>query len=421
MIATARPIPHGQAMTSYATKNFRADIVKTNLLTEHLPPMGMWDEMVLHMNRFRHKFARKPIKNTSIRIEVSPSRNESEGWTLDDWRRFTEEFVEELDQVTSTPDGRHRSLVPTNIGNSQYFAALHHDSKSGIPHLHLVVNRIDRDGNINDCHFIGERAVAAAQAINLRHGWRDPMEIRDEHLQRIADDCMAVLRTLPSFSWNDYITGLQRRGYKVKLQRDREGIVRGYSVKMNNSTYKSSELGTGRKLTPSRIGNTWRSLHSVQRPAAGYGTQTMGSTGTPTIRQIPQPTQASPIPHATPTIRPTANPATTHTTRQYDFIIDGKMKKCEIPERICKELDNSIEVSANSDVTHEDVMKAAVLLFLGYVDSATAMSESCGGGGGTESGWGKKDDEDDLEWARRCAAKASWLCKPMGRSRRYGR
>ena len=66
-------------------------------------------------------------------------------------------------------------------------------------------------------------------------------------------------------------------------------------------------------------------------------------------------------------------------------------------------------------------MKVAVLLFLGYVDAATTMSESCGGGGGTESGWGKKDDEDDLEWARRCAAKASWLCKPMGRSRRYGR
>ncbi|MDE6721734.1 MAG: relaxase/mobilization nuclease domain-containing protein [Bacteroidaceae bacterium] len=417
MIATVRPIPHGHAMTSYATKDFRADIVKTNLLTEHLPPMGMWDEMVLHMNRFKQKFSRKPIKNTSIRIEVSPSRNESEGWTLDDWRRFTEEFAEELDQVTSTPDGRHRNLVPTNIGNSQYFAALHHDSKSDIPHLHLVVNRIDRDGNINDCHFIGERAVAAAQAINLRHGWKDPMEIRDEHLQRIGDDCMAVLRTLPSFSWGDYITKLQQRGYKIKLQRDKEGIVRGYSVKMNSSVYKSSELGTGRKLTPSRIGNTWRNLHPVQRPTAGYGTQ----TGTPPVRQIPQPTHASPIPHATPTIHPTANPATTSTSLQYEFLIDGKTRQLEIPERICKELDNSIEVSANSDVTHEDVMKVALLLFLGYVDAATTMSESCGGGGGTESGWGKKDDEDDLEWARRCAAKASWLCKPIGRSRRYGR
>ena len=45
MIATARPIAHGQAMTNYATKDFRADIVKVNLLTEDLPPIGMWDDL----------------------------------------------------------------------------------------------------------------------------------------------------------------------------------------------------------------------------------------------------------------------------------------------------------------------------------------------------------------------------------------
>ena len=157
---------------------------------------------------------------------------------------------------------------------------------------------------------------------------------------------------------------------------------------MNSSVYKSSELGAGRKLTPSRIGNTWWSLHPVQRPATGYGTQTMGSTGTPPVRQIPQPTQASPIPHATPKIHPTANPATTSTIRQYEFLIDGKTRQFEILERIYKELDNSIEVPVNSDVIHENVMKVALLLFLNYVDAATTMSESGGGGGGTESGWG---------------------------------
>ena len=45
MIAKAAAIQHGQAMTNYATKNNRADIVKTNHLSEGLPPMGMWDEV----------------------------------------------------------------------------------------------------------------------------------------------------------------------------------------------------------------------------------------------------------------------------------------------------------------------------------------------------------------------------------------
>ena len=408
MIATARPIAHGEAMTNYATKNERADFVKVNLLTEDLPYMAMWDEMVLHMNRYKQKFARKPINKTSIRIEVSPSMNESDGWTLDNWRRFTEEFVDELDQVTKTPDGKHKNLTPTNIKNSQYFAVLHYDSKSGIPHLHLVVNRIDKDGNINDCHFIGERAVAAAQAVNFRHGWKDPMEIREEHLNQITDDCMDVLRTLPKFNWTDYVTLLTKRGYKVKLRRDKGNVVRGYSIRMGNSTYKSSELGTGRNLMPSKIEDTWRKLHPVQKqvqtPMAEQTRKPMDSKQSIIDRYVP------PMPQATPAI--------TSTNYRQTFIIDGEPKMLCIPEDIYKELDSYIEVPDNGNATHEDILKVAMLLFLGYVDAATQISESFGGGGGTGTDWGKKDDEDELEWARRCAKMANWLCKPLLRVRK---
>jgi len=409
MIATARPIAHGQAMTNYATKDFRADIVKVNLLTEELPPMGMWDEMVLNMNRFKQKFARKPIDKTSIRIEVSPSMNESDGWTLDDWQHFTEEFVDELDQVTSTPDGKHKNLVPTNIKNAQYFAALHYDAKSGIPHLHLVVNRIDKDGNINDCHFIGERAVAAAHAINLRHGWKAPMEIRDEHLQQITDDCMDILKSLPRFDWADYEALLTKRGYKVKIQRDKENVVRGYSIKKGNSSYKSSELGTGRNLIPTKIEDVWKKLHPAQKPMAVQASKPLDSkspvTDRPSTAQSSS-SQAKPI-------------APSNDYRQV-FLIDGKQVQLNIPERVFKELDSNIEVPENSNATHGDILKVAMLLFLNYVDAATAMSESYGGGG-PGTGWGKDKDEDELEWARRCVKMASWLCKPIVRSRKYGR
>ena len=410
MIATARPIAHGQAMTNYATKDFRADIVKVNLLTEDLPPMGMWDEMVLHMIRFKQKFARKPIDKTSIRIEVSPSMNESDGWTLRDWRFFTEEFVDELDQVTKTPDDKHKNLVPTNIKNSQYFAALHYDAKSGIPHLHLVVNRIDKDGNINDCHFIGERAVAAAHAINLRHGWKDPMEIRGEHLQQIIDDCMDILKALPRFDWTNYVSLLTKRGYKVKIQRDKENVVRGYSIMKGNSSYKSSELGTGRNLMPTKIEDTWRKLHPAQKSMAAQAPKPLDSKKPVTDR--PSTAQAS---------LSQANPIATSNDYRQVFLIDGKQIQLSIPERDYRELDSNIEVPENSNATHGDILKVAMLLFLNYVDAATAMSESYGGGGGTGTGWGKDKDEDELEWARRCTKMASWLCKPIARRWKRGK
>ncbi|MDE5783477.1 MAG: relaxase/mobilization nuclease domain-containing protein [Prevotella sp.] len=410
MIATARPIAHGQAMTNYATKDFRADIVKVNLLTEDLPPMGMWDEMVLHMNRFKQKFARKPIDKTSIRIEVSPSMNESDGWELDDWRHFTEEFVDELDQVTKTPDDKHKNLVPTNIMNSQYFAALHYDAKSGIPHLHLVVNRIDKDGNINDCHFIGERAVAAAHAINLRHGWKDPMEIRGEHLQQITSDCMDILKSLPRFDWPNYVSLLTRRSYKVKLQRDKENVVRGYSIKKGNTSYKSSDLGKGRNLMSAKIEDTWRKLHPVQKPTAV---------------QAPKPLDSkSPASHRLSTAQALSTQAKlSATSNDYwqVFLIDGEEKQLSIPERVYKELDSKIEVPGNSNATHGDILKVAMLLFLNYVDAATAMSESYGGGGDAGTGWGKDKDEDELERARRCAKMANWLCKPIVRRWKRGK
>ena len=172
MIAKALAIQHGQAMTNYATKNNRADIVKTNHLSEGLPPMGMWDEMVLHQSMFKQRYAKKPIELTSIRFELSPSEEEARNWTMEDWRRFLEEFIREMDGISKVNHiGKKKgkaatSVKPTNIANSQYFAALHRDSKSGIPHLHLVVNRIDMDGNLNDVKFIGERAVMAAKAVN---------------------------------------------------------------------------------------------------------------------------------------------------------------------------------------------------------------------------------------------------------------
>ncbi len=58
-----------------------------------------------------------------------------------------------------------------------------------------------------------------------------------------------------------------------------------------------------------------------------------------------------------------------------------------------------------------DVQRTALLLFVGYLDAATQMSESCGGGGNIPDGWGRDKDEDDLEWARRCAHMADRMCK----------
>lgn len=63
----------------------------------------------------------------------------------------------------------------------------------------------------------------------------------------------------------------------------------------------------------------------------------------------------------------------------------------------------------------EDILKCAGMLFAGYVDGATTFAEGHGGGGGgSDLAWGRKDDEDDLLWARRCLFRAAKMMRPAG-------
>lgn len=161
---------------------------------------------------------------------------------------------------------------------------------------------------------------------------------------------------------------------------------------------------------PSQIEATWRSLHPMQKPMAVQAPKLLDS-------KRPATESMSTIRTSSSQTKPTA----TSTDYKQVFLIDGEQKQLSIPERVYKELDTNIVVPENSEATHEDILKVAMLLFLNYVDAATAMSESFGGGGGTGTGWGKDKDEDELEWARRCAKMANWLCKPMARKWKRGK
>lgn len=418
MIAKASAIQHGQAMTNYATKDNRADIVKTNHLSEGLPPMGMWDEMVLHQSMFKQKYSKKPIELTSIRFELSPSEEEARNWTMEDWQKCLDEFIHEIDHISKVNHiGKRKgkaatSVKPTNIASSQYFAALHRDSKSGIPHLHLVVNRIDMNGNLNDVKFIGERAVMAAKAVNQHHGWKDAMDIREERIEKITNVCMDVLRSMPVFDWNVYANRLRDKGYDIELVRDKTGQAKahGYRFTFGRTTIKASELGVGRNLTASKIENTFRKLHpqtspvgqrpsaSPLRPSSLNSRNTAMSSGQSRSNDVAQ----------------SAIPARFRKIIE----VDGERFNIVMQRTAYDMMKNSIEVPENGSASHNDVLNVAMLLFMNYLDAATSMSESCGGGGSPGSGWGRDTDEDDREWARRCAMQANWLCKPIKRSRR---
>lgn len=389
MIAKASTISHGANAIRYSVNKEKADIVKANLLPDNISPEAMYGRMMLVQRKFAENINKgRPLGRNVIRIEISPSEEESRGWTMNDWASLSNEFIRVFDSIDLSGKTKRASSKQTNLKGSQYIAALHRDSKSGILHLHIDANRVDMEGRINDSHKIGERAVMAANIINERRGWMQSEEIGIRHRQEISVCCMEILRKMDKFSWKQYEAELTKRGYKVHLQEKESGGVYGYSIKRGNSIYKSSVLGIGRSLTPSKIEATWAKLHPQERKSE------------PT-KPISQQTRTADI---TPISQPVIKHYNIATDEYHSYHV-------EIPEAA----DNIIRQNCSLEEAHplaklEEIQHTALLLFAGYLDAATSMATSSGGGPDT-GGWGRDKDEDELEWARRCARMANSMCK----------
>ena len=400
MIAKARAISHGANSMRYVVNKDKSDIIKLNMLPDNVAAESLWSRMLLHQAKFIGNRP-KPIKNNMIRIEVSPTAEETKGWTNSDWEELADDFIREFDSIDLSKQTKRTKDKHTNLSNSQYVVSLHRDSKSGILHLHIDANRIDNDGNINNDHNIHIRAIIAANNISKRRGWVLATDISKQNKQEIADACMDALRSMDSFDWNDYVERLKQCGYDVMLQKDSQDVVRGYSIKRGSSTYKSSSLGKSRNLMPSKIEMTWEELH----------------------KDILQQNNADKKNHAENTSAElqTANNARCRNCNEYQpqplvhHSINWNYRNYEIdiPSNVNDILMQNVSlVENNVFATINDLQQTAILLFAGYLDAATQMSESSGGGGSTPDGWGKDEDEDDLEWARQCARMASHMCRP---------
>lgn len=395
MIAQGEAIAHGAAAIDYSMSKDKAQIVKVNDLPDNIEPLAMWSRMMQLQHYFmKDKGNRKPIERKALRFEISPTIEESKGWTMQDWLRLAEEFIAVLDSIDYRPKNKDVKLKHTNIKNSQYVVSLHFDSKSGIPHLHIVANRIDNMGNTNDAHYIGERAAHAANILNEKYGWVQSMQRREENIKQISEDCLAALKEMPHFDWNTYCRMLRNKGYDIQLKKDSIGKVCGYTIRKGNSIYKSSLLGNSRNLMPSKIEETWRKFHQSSR--AEQDSKMTSRTESTTVSSTKK--------------------SNSSMAYHYSILVDKQMYEVNIPNHIQDVFAN--EFATSDDLNIPNLAKVAALLFAEYIDVATSIASSGGGGGSPGTGWGKDKDEDERNWALRCARMAKWLCKPMSRGRK---
>ena len=98
------------------------------------------------------------------------------------------------------------------------------------------------EGNVNDAHYINDRAMIAANTITKRRGWVLAETKRQKNIEQITKACISVLKSMDSFDWNAYQAKVKEKGYGITLKRDKHGKVCGYYIMKGNSRYKSSAI-----------------------------------------------------------------------------------------------------------------------------------------------------------------------------------
>ena len=416
MIMLAKVVPYGGNAVRYALEKEKAKSVKVNHMPEGIDPTAIWYMMKHHCQLHQQdRTVGRALERLMVQFVISPSKEETANFTLKDWADLQDESLETLDAVGLIPMGMKKE-VKTNFRNSMNVGGLHSDSKSGTLHLHMDCCRVDLDGNTNDVHDIHKRAMMAAEIINMRHGWKQPKEIRDIRREEIVDFCEYTLQKMQEFDVDFYFKMLRMKGYEVTPRYDKGKNLVGYTIAKNASVFKASEIG--RKFMASQLESTWKKFHP--KPAQ-VKEKPSTPTATPSSRLV-RPTSQTTTSTKT-RVQQTAQPKPVPSFTLFNIDTPIGSKAVEIPNSVKDMFLNEAQVpDGNDTATIENVAHTAMLLFVGYIDAATSMSESCGGGGSApESGWGKKDDEDERAYARRCLQMAHSMYKPKSVKRGFHR
>ena len=418
MIARARAVAHGSAYTTYATLKRDAEFVCCENMSGDMTAAVTDDDLDNIWMQFKYAGENyiakgKAVSRNLIAMEVSPTKEESKGWTLEQWKRFAHRFIKEMDKIEFRDKNGKVSSKRMDLAHSKWIAMLHHDAKSGILHLHFMVSRFTIDGKINDTNLIGLKATMAANSINQSLGWKQSQEISAEHKTEIKDALYDILRNMNRFDWNSFQRMIEKHGYSAELRRDTEGKVVGYTIKRGNSKYNASEIG--RQLTASRIEATWKQLHKDM------------DAETAKRKDEDQKARVEYAERYHFVCEP-VNPETKKEHFEFDrsFENDKELEHFtfDVSENIVNAMSSTFKALEDEfEFFLEEVIEVSLCVFFEIMSVPGGSGYSSGGCGGSNNDLPhrKKDDDDELLRAKRIARAVAKSCPRKVVRRGYGR
>ena len=152
------------------------------------------------------------------------------------------------------------------IINTQYVIFRHQDQPH--PHVHIVYNRVDNDGNIikGDCSF--SKSAAITKALTRKYGLtfskgkknvrRDRLTGKDAIKYHLYDTITAALKDC--ITWQQLRKALSEKGISLDFVRNSDGSVRGVTFTDNEHQVTFSGSKIDHSLT---FGNINRQMYDI--------------------------------------------------------------------------------------------------------------------------------------------------------------
>lgn len=247
MIANCKSISHGKAAAEYdEQKHVNGEHIAKEVARQDvygLDGSEIIKEMQEHQAHSSHK-----LKNAYFRIEIVPSKEErAEEWTDDQWRSVITDYCQRM-----------------GISDAQAFWVLHkrtdHDE---LPHVHGVVNRIDRKGKVLSDKFSQKRSIDVITKMTAERGQKTAVEVSQEERATIKEKAREALRGLKTYDFDSYRAACADLGLVVRPNISPSGKRSGYYLSLHGSSREFKASSIDRALTDSKISIT----HQTERKA----------------------------------------------------------------------------------------------------------------------------------------------------------
>jgi DNA-binding transcriptional MerR regulator len=172
--------------------------------------------------------------NNTYSIVLSPSNE----------RSFTNDELRELGR-------EHLKNLGFDLENTQYLMTVHRSTDQ--PHVHILANRIDMQGNAHKDNFIGKRAQRSAEQIAERQGLTTARDIQKNKELSAEPNIKAIRREIqqafnqakqePDFA--SFCSKMKSQGIEVREIHNSGGKLQGlrYVHSKSGADLKASEVG----------------------------------------------------------------------------------------------------------------------------------------------------------------------------------